>query len=221
MCKISVSLMCADPYYLREDLKVMETVGVDFLHMDIMDNHFVPNFGLSLDWIRRLREHTNIPFDFHLMVEHPEQLIPRLDIRPRDLISIHFEAVFRLEETVEAARKTSAKLIMAMNPGTPICMLDDVFPLIDGINFMTIKPGFAGQKILPHSIEKACRLSKCLAERTTDDFIFEVDGNMNLLNVERFKSMGANVFVLGTSSVYRGNVLNAQALQKICEYLNN
>ena len=219
MNKISVSIMCADPYNFPKDLEILEECKVDYLHIDIMDGHFVPNLGIGLDYINKFRKHTNIPFDYHLMIENPDKIIPKLNLREDDLVSIHFESSYRLEETLNIAKEREIKLFLAMNPRTPVRILRSAPEWLAGINFMTVNPGFAGQQILPTSYKKMSRLKNYLKELGCPDLTIEVDGNMDLGNIEVFKNLGANIFVLGTSSVYKNHQLNKDEIIKIKEMI--
>lgn len=219
MNKLSVSIMCADPLNFAKDLETLEECNVDYLHIDIMDGHFVPNLGLGLDYINKFRKHTNIPFDFHLMIENPDKIIPKLNLRKDDLVSIHFEASYRLEETLNIAKERNVNLFLAMNPGTPVRILQSAPNWLSGINFMTVVPGFAGQKILPASFQKMTKLKTFLKDIGKENSIIEVDGNMSYENIKIFKDLGANIFVLGTSSVYKNNELNKEELRKIKELI--
>lgn len=218
--KISASLMCADPYEIKKDLKALEAEKVDYLHIDIMDGHFVSNMGISPDWIRMVRKHTNIPIDFHLMVENPNKIISLLELKKGDIVSIHFESTYWLEDTINLLKKYKSYLFIAFNPSTPICILDQISPYIDGINFMTITPGFAGQKMLSSSIEKAKKLVNYLKIKNLEHLILEVDGNMNFENAKIFKDLGANIFVAGTSSIFPKNKLNSKNLKEYRNILN-
>ncbi len=213
--KMSASLMCADPFHIKNDINSLEENGIDYLHIDIMDGHFVSNMGLGLDWIKMIRRHTHLPLDFHLMVENPNKIIPMLDLRENDIICIHYESTYRIEETIKQIKKYQVKLFMAVSPLTPICILDQIAPYIDGINFMTINPGFSGQLILPTTIQKAERLLKYLKQNNLKNIEIEVDGNMNLENIKTFLTYGANIFVLGTSSIFPNNKLNIKSLNQI------
>lgn len=213
--KISASMMCADPYFFKNDLELLEKYKIDYLHIDIMDGHFVPNFGLSLDYVKSVRTHCNIPCDFHLMVENPINIIPLLNLRENDIVSVHFESTYYLRETLDLIRTFKCKLFIAINPGTPIIILDKMLPYIDGVNFMTIHPGFAGQKILESSFKKAARLFEYLDSHYKSNFEIEVDGNMNFINTKIFADYGASIFVVGTSSIFPNNLLSEDRLKKL------
>lgn len=215
-CKISASLMCADPYLFQESLITLQDEGVDYLHMDVMDGHFVQNYGLSIDFCKKIRQHTNIPFDFHLMVEEPQKLIPRLELQENDIVSIHYESTYYIKETIKLLKHYKSKLFVALRPETPIIILDTILDYIDGVNFLTVNPGFAGQKLVPSTIQKARNLIPYLKERGKETIDFEADGNMSYENIALFKEIGANIFVLGTSSVFNDDMKNSiQRVQQI------
>ena len=208
-CKISASLMCADPYLFQESLKTLQDGGVDYLHMDVMDGHFVQNYGVSIDFCKKIRQHTDLPFDFHLMIEEPQKLIPRLDLQENDIVSIHYESTYYIKETLDLLKQYKSKLFVALRPETPIIILDTILDYIDGVNFLTVNPGFAGQKLVPSTIQKAQNLISYLKERGKENFDFEADGNMSYENIALFKEIGANIFVLGTSSVFNNDMKNS------------
>ena len=217
-CKISASLMCADPYLFQESLKTLQDGGIDYLHMDVMDGHFVQNYGLSIDFCKKIRQHTDLPFDFHLMVEEPQKLIPRLDLQENDIVSIHYESTYYIKETLDLLKNYKSKLFVALRPETPIIILDTILDYIDGVNFLTVNPGFAGQKMVTSTIQKARSLIPYLKEHGKDNLDLEVDGNMNYENIALFKAIGANIFVLGTSSVFNDDMKNS--LQKVQQILH-
>ncbi len=204
-CKISASLMCVDPYKMQSDLDILKNENIDYFHIDIMDGHFVPNYGLSLDFCKKLRRDSKIPFDYHLMIEEPHKLIPKLDLRENDIVSIHYESTYYIQEVIKQIKKSKAKLFIAIKPTTPIIILDKIIGYIDGVNFLTVNPGFAGQQILDISYKKAEKLIEYLDSKQTDSIEIEVDGNMDLKNIKIFKELGANIFVAGTSSIFGKN----------------
>lgn len=217
--KISASLMCSDLYNMNEDIKLLEQEKIDYLHIDIMDGHFVKNLGLGIDFIKQLRKYTNIPFDYHLMVENPNKIIPMLGIEENDIISVHFESTYHIQETIDIIKQYKCKLFLAMNPATPILILDTIHPYIDGINFMTVQPGLSGQQIVKSSFNKFKRLIKYLEDIQRDNVILEVDGNMSFENAKLFNNLGANIFVAGTSSIFPNHKLDKKALEKYKEII--
>ena len=200
--KISVSLMCADPFSLSDNLKSFEENNVDFIHLDIMDGKFVPNLGIGSDYIKALRKHTSIPFDYHIMVKDPDSVIDLLDIKEQDIVSVHYESSYQIQRTLENIRKYGCKVMIAVNPATPLCVLEELIYYIDGINLLMVNPGFAGQKMVENCIKKADKVGRVIKKFKRDDIIFEVDGNISFAHATMLKSYGANLFVAGTSSVF-------------------
>ena len=200
--KISASLMCADPFNIKNIIQTLETHNIEYLHIDIMDGKFVPNLGIGSDFIKALRKHTNIPFDYHIMVKEPDSIINLLDIRENDLVSVHYESSFQIQRTLENVRKYGCKVMIAINPATPLCVLEELIYYIDGINLLMVNPGFASQKMVDNCIKKAEKVARCIRKFRRSDIIFEVDGNITYENAKILKDYGANLFVAGTSSIF-------------------
>lgn len=207
--------MCTNPYMLKEDIDVLKEEKIDYLHLDIMDGHFVSNISFGIDFIQSIRKQTSLAFDFHLMVENPLKIIPRLDLKKGDIVSIHFEANYDLDDIIALLKSYQCELFIALNPQTPICILDLVHQHINGINFLTINPGFAGQKILPIAVKKFLYLKDFLRQRNWEHIAIEVDGNMSFANAQRFKEMGADIFVAGTSSIFPNKQLSLDKIRQL------
>lgn len=206
--KISASMMCADLINLKDTIKTFEDERVEYLHIDVMDGEFVPNFGLGVDYIRGLRELTTIPLDLHLMVKDPEYKLQWIGIKETDIVSIHYESTYQVQRALDWLVPFGCKRFLAINPATPIYVLEEVLDYIDGINLLMVNPGFSGQKIVPSTLKKAARIQNFLRERNNDDIIIEVDGNITPENGAKLKKCGASIFVCGTSSIFRGEVSN-------------
>lgn len=204
--KISASMMCADLVNLRETIRIFEKVGIDYLHIDVMDGEFVPNFGLGSDYIRGLRELTKIPLDIHMMVASPEYKFKWVEIQSTDTVSIHYESTTQIQRALDWLAEFGCRRFLAINPATPIYVLEEVLDYIDGINLLMVNPGFAGQKIVSSTIKKAERLVKFLSDRGKQHIEIEVDGNITFENAKILRNIGANMFVAGTSSVFRGSI---------------
>ena len=204
--KISASMMCADLINLRDIIRIFENEGIQYLHIDVMDGEYVPNFGLGVDYIRGLRELTNIPLDLHLMIKDPEYKLQWIGIKKDDIVSIHYESTYQVQRVLDWLAPFGCKRFLAINPATPIYVLEEVLDYIDGINLLMVNPGFAGQKIVPSTLKKAIRLQEFLKEREKDDIIIEVDGNITLENGIMLRKSGASIFVCGTSSIFKGDV---------------
>ncbi len=204
--KISASMMCADLVHLKDTIRVFEEEGIDYLHIDVMDGEFVPNFGLGVDYIRGLRELTNIPLDLHLMILNPEYKLQWLGIKDTDIVSIHYESTYQVQRALDWLKPFGCKRFLAINPATPVYVLEEVLDYIDGINLLTVNPGFAGQSIVPSTIKKAEKLNSFLEEQNRNEIIVEVDGNITTRNAQILRGFGASVFVAGSSSVFSGEV---------------
>ena len=204
--KISASMMCSDLIDLKETLKVFEDEGVEYLHIDMMDGTFVPNFGLGVDYIRGLRKLTKIPLDLHLMIKDPEYKFQWIGIKETDIVSIHYESTFQVQRALDYLKPYGCKRFLAINPATPVYVLEEVLDYIDGINLLMVNPGHAGQKIVPSTIKKAQRVVDFLRTEGREDIAIEVDGNITPENGNKLKNIGAEIFVCGTSAIFKGNV---------------
>lgn len=205
--KISASIMCMDPYYFQQTFDTLVNEKIDYIHIDVMDGHFVPNLGIGTDFIKKVRKHVTIPFDYHLMVEEPDSLLPLLGIEEGDMVSVHYECSYQIQRTLEKVREYNAKLFLAINPATPIYVLDELLYMLDGVNLLTVNPGFAGQKMVPTGIQKARKLVRFLHEKKADHLEVQVDGNISFDSAEILRKCGANIFVAGTSSIFNGDDL--------------
>lgn len=200
--KLAPSMMCADIFKLEKTIAVFEEKGVEYLHIDIMDGHFVPNYMLGTDYCRRLKARTSIPLDIHLMVERPEEKIGWFPIGEGDLVSVHCESTPHLQLALAKIRAAGGKAMAAINPGTPLNVLDYVLPDLDGVLLMTVNPGFAGQKYVPATIQKITDLRRYLDGHGCEHVMIEVDGNVNYPNAPMMRRAGGDIFVVGTSSIF-------------------
>ncbi len=204
--KISASMMCANLVDLRETIRVFEEEKVEFLHIDVMDGEFVPNFGLGVDYIRGLRELTSIPLDLHLMIKNPEYKLQWIGIKETDIVSIHYESTYQVQRALDWLAPYGCKRYLAINPATPVYVLEEVLDYVDGINLLMVNPGFSGQKIVPSTLKKAEKLKRLLVEHGKENITLEVDGNITPENGHKLREIGASIFVCGTSSVFKGGI---------------
>lgn len=204
--KISASMMCADLVNLKETIAIFEQENIEYLHIDVMDGEFVPNFGLGVDYIRGLRDLTTIPLDMHLMIRNPEYKLQWIGIKEEDIVSIHYESTYQVQRVLDWLNPYNCKKFLAISPATPIYVLEEVLDYIDGINLLMVNPGFAGQRIVPSTIKKAEKLRDFLKDMGRGDLIIEVDGNITPENGKKLRALGASIFVCGSSSVFKGNV---------------
>ena len=204
--EISASMMCSDLIDLKETIRIFEEEGVEYLHIDMMDGTFVPNFGLGVDYIRGLRKLTNIPLDIHMMIKDPEYKFQWIGLKPTDTVSIHYESTFQVQRALDFLEPYGCERFLAINPATPVSALEEVLDYIDGINLLMVNPGFAGQKIVPSTMRKAQKVIDLLKREGHTDVIVEVDGNITPENGKILRAIGASRFVAGTSAIFKGDL---------------
>lgn len=217
--KISPSIMCANFKHLEQDIRMLEKAGVEYLHFDIMDGSFVPNFTLGPDIMKAVREITNIPFDIHLMIKRPEDHLHLFNIKPGDYVSIHQESTLHLQRTLQKVKDAGGKPAVALNPATPIYSIEDILDDIHMILIMTVNPGFAGQKLVPATLKKIARLKQYLLENGHENIEIEVDGNVSYDNAKKMRAAGADIFVVGTSSLFRGDLDLLTSVERLRQYI--
>lgn len=200
---ISPSLMCADIFNLRNIIRDFEKNSIELLHIDVMDGVFVPNFCLGTDYCRRLKAETSIPLDIHLMITQPLDKLLAFPFGEGDMVSVHFESDTpdNIHKALEAVRSRGAEAFLAVNPDTPVETVLGFMGEISGALLMTVYPGFAGQKMVEGSLERITALRKLLDERGCDNLSIEVDGNVNYEKAPLMRQAGADIFVVGTSSI--------------------
>ena len=212
---ISPSLMCADFLNLGDELKKLEKNGIEYLHIDIMDGDFVPNYTLGTDFVKKLKSATSIPLDVHMMVRNPENKLDWIPFGEGDYVSVHYEACTHLQRALSMIRAKGGKPMLALNPGTPLSVMEEVLPDLDAVLIMTVNPGFAGQKLIPSTLDKIRRLRKYLDENGYGHVEIECDGNVSFENAKKMREAGANIFVAGTSSIYAKDGSFEENIQKL------
>ena len=201
--KISPSIMCADFLNLEKDIKKLEEGRVDYLHFDIMDGSFVPNYTMGPDMLKAIRKITDLPFDIHLMINEPIRYIEQFAQFGNSIIVVHAEATVHLHRTLLKIKDSGAKAGVALNPATPLCFLDNIISDVDMVLIMTVNPGFAGQPFIPSMVEKVRKLKEDLEKKGLDGIEIQCDGNINDETIRLLSAAGANVFVCGTSSIFK------------------
>ena len=217
--KISASLDCANYLDLLTDIRKLEKSGVDMLHMDIMDGHFVPNYALGTNLLRKLRPQTNLLFDVHFMTSNPDVSIPIFANLGADIITFHVEATSRLHQMVGTIKNLGKKAGLALNPSTPPGILEYILPYVDMVLVMTVDPGFVGQKFVSEVVKKV-QIIREMIESFRLKIDIAVDGGIGEKTVPLLKKAGANVFVAGTSSIFSGKEeieIASHKFRQLCE----
>ena len=198
-------------------MKKLEATGAEYVHIDIMDGHFVPNISFGAGVVASMRPHSRLVFDCHLMVSNPEHHIEDFARAGADIISIHAEATPHIHGALQKIRTAGVKASVVINPGTPVEAVKNVLNLVDQVLVMTVNPGFGGQAFLPETMDKVRELV-VLREVNQLDFDIEVDGGIDDETIRIAKEAGANVFVAG-SYVFKGDV--ARQVQTLKEALHD
>ncbi|RKU29845.1 ribulose-phosphate 3-epimerase [Candidatus Poribacteria bacterium] len=206
--------MCADLCNLETDVRQLEAAGINMLHFDLMDAHFVPNMPIGLALIEQLRPKTDAAFDIHLMVENNDFFVDAVAEIGVQQIAVHVESATHLDRTLSLIRAHGIKAGAALNPATPLSALDYVLDRLDFVLVMTVNPGFAGQKVVPSTLRKIAECRAFLHEHTVG-LPIEVDGNVSFENIPKMVSAGADILVGGTSSVFQKSGSRLENVQRI------
>jgi ribulose-phosphate 3-epimerase len=198
MGKIAPSILSADFTRLGEEIKAVEKAGADYIHIDVMDGHFVPNITIGPFIVEAVRRVTTLPLDVHLMILNPDQFIDDFVKAGADLITVHVEAVAHLHRSIQYIRKAGAKPAVSLNPATPLHVLEYVLEDLDMVLIMTVNPGFGGQAFIPEVVLKIRRLKEMIDERGLKVDI-EVDGGIGPKTIHLVSSAGGDVFVAGSA----------------------
>jgi ribulose-phosphate 3-epimerase len=203
LIKISPSILSADFSKLGEEIAALEKAGADYIHIDVMDGHFVPNITIGPEVVKRLRPITKLTFDVHLMIEPVDNFIKNFAEAGADIITFHPEATKNLFKTIKLIKSFGKKVGVSLKPESPINLIESCLEQIDLILIMSVNPGFGGQKFMPEVLNKMKKLKNIIIEKKLNVDI-EIDGGINFNNSKEAKEYGANILVSG-STIFKEN----------------
>ncbi len=198
MLKLAPSILAADFSKLAEEVQCVEQLGADYIHIDVMDGHFVPNITLGPGLIKCLRPHTSLPFDVHLMIENPDLFIQDFKEAGADIITVHVEACRHLHRTLQLIKQNGMACGVVLNPHTPLEMIKHVLHEVDWVLIMSVNPGFGGQTFIPEALNKIAILNEW-RKKLELSFLIEVDGGVNEQTARLCEEAGAHVVVAGSA----------------------
>jgi ribulose-phosphate 3-epimerase len=215
MIKLAPSILSADFARLGEQIDEVASAGADYIHIDVMDGHFVPNITIGPPVVASIRQVTTLPLDVHLMIEHPERYIPQFAEAGADIITVHVEASPHLHATIRLMKELGAKAGVSINPPTPLGVVEEFLPHVDLLLVMSVNPGFGGQPFIPETLPRIADMRKLLDDRGLHAEL-EVDGGINADNAPDIVKAGAEVLVAG-NSIFRAREGISGAMRRLRE----
>lgn len=207
MIKVAPSILSSDFSHLAEEIQTIQSAGADMVHIDVMDGSFVPNITIGSPVVKSLRNTTNLDFDVHLMIEHPETQIDAFVDAGADIVTFHVEATHHAHRVIQQIKSRGVRAGIAVNPGTSLAMIEEVLGDVDMVLVMTVNPGFGGQRFIDSQLDKVHMLYHTIEDMGYECDI-EVDGGINAKTSELVREAGANILVAG-SAVYGAHDIQA------------
>ncbi len=195
---IAPSILSADFGNLQHDIEMINQSEADWFHVDVMDGVFVPNISFGFPVMAAVKKHAAKPLDVHLMIVEPDKYVQEFADAGADRITVHYEACTHLHRTIQLIKTAGCKAGVALNPHTPVTLLQDIIEDLDLVLIMSVNPGFGGQQFI-HNTYKKIQDLKCLIEGRNEDLVIEVDGGVSLQNINKLVSAGATAFVAGNA----------------------
>ena len=212
--RVAPSILASDFARLGEELRAIEQAGADYVHVDVMDGHFVPNLTIGPEVVRALRPHSKLPFDVHLMISPVDPYVPAFAEAGADIITVHPEAGAHLHRTLQLIKSLGKKAGAALNPGTPVEVLDPVLDELDLVMEMSVNPGFGGQTFIPGALDKIAALRRRI-DGLGRDVDLEVDGGINFETAPQAIAAGADLLVAGTAAFTGGPAAYGENIRRL------
>lgn len=218
MTKIAPSILSANFAKLGEEIKEVEQAGADYIHVDVMDGHFVPNITIGPLIVEAIIPVTNLPLDVHLMIENPDQYIPTFAEKGASIITVHQEACPHLHRTIQLIKDMNVQAGVVINPATPIEMITEILSYVDLVLIMTVNPGFGGQSFIHEMIPKVKAIAE-LREQNNYQYEIEIDGGVNIETAKLCTDAGADVLVAGSAIFNESD--RKKAIEDLRKAINN
>lgn len=217
--KLAPSILSSDFAYFGDSVKLAEKGGADYIHVDVMDGHFVPNITIGPQTVKAIKKYTSLPLDVHLMISNPDQYIDAFIDAGADVLTIHAEAPIHLHRSLQCIKNRGIVCGVSLNPATPLDVIEYVLPDVDLILLMTVNPGFGGQSFIPQMIEKI-HATRAMIASQKHHILLEIDGGVNADNIAELARAGVDICVAGSAVYGEQDVISAiRTLKKLSNFI--